>query len=107
MKLLYKEHKVELTLDERRTVYYILFHIMDADGVEKPEEMAFLDEIFAEFGLSIAEFDHVELYDMRYLKGRLSEFTPEKKNYAKSLFYRMASCDGYVDHREMAMIENL
>lgn len=107
MKLLHKENKVELTLEERRTVFYILFHIMDADGIEKQEEIAFLDDVFAEFGLTVAEFDHMELYDMRYLKEKFSEFTTEKRNYAKSLFYRMASCDGYVDHREMSMIENL
>lgn len=98
---------MKLTKEEKRIVFHILVHIMKADLIEDPREIQFLDNVFQEFNLDIAEFDHMELMDIDYLKGEFSNFSKEKKEYSKKLFYDMAGCDGYVDPREVEIIEKL
>ncbi len=77
---------------------------MKADLVMQPQETAFLDKAFNDFGLSIDEFDHMDDIDIDYLIKEYSIFSINKKQYAQDLFMKMALCDGYVDPREKEMI---
>ena len=48
-------------MEEKRIIFYILVQIMEADNIEDPAEMFFLDRIFHEFNFSIVEFDHMDI----------------------------------------------
>lgn len=96
---------MNLTLDDKRTLFQILNLIMKADLVVKQEEVKFLDSVFNEFGLSLDEFDHMDDIDTDYLKKQFAHFTNQQKQYAKKLFLQMARCDGFVDPREMDTID--
>jgi len=98
---------MNLTLKEKRIIYQILILIMKADLVNRQEELTFLDKIFHEFNLSIDEFDHMDNIDIDYLIEEMSSFPEECKRYAKKLFMQMAVCDGFVDPREMEIIEKI
>ena len=96
---------MNLTLDDKRTIFQILNLIMKADLVVKQEEVKFLESVFNEFGLSLDEFDHMDDIDTDYLKKQFAHFTNQQKQYAKKLFLQMARCDGFVDPREMDTID--
>ena len=85
----------------------MLILIMKADMILKPEESDFLDQVFENFELSIEEFDHMDDIDLDYLVKEFSKFEEEKKNYARQLCVQMAKCDGFVDPRELKIIELL
>ena len=98
---------MELTKNEKRIIFNILVLIMEADSVEDPAELTYLDKVFHDFNLDISEFDHMENQDMDYLCAEFSKFQQEKKDYSKKLFCEMAKCDGYLDPREQAIIDNM
>lgn len=99
---------MDLTLEEKRIIFYILVQIMEADAIEAPAEIAFLNSIFQEFNLNITEFDHMDnLVDFQYLSKEFSKFSQVKKDYSKKLFLHMAICDGHIDPREEAIINKL
>ena len=79
---------MNLTLDDKRTIFQILNLIMKADLVVKQEEVKFLDSVFNEFGLSLDEFDHMDDIDTDYLKKQFAHFTNQQKQYAKNKNYR-------------------
>ena len=49
----------------------------------------------------------MEEVDFDELSQAFSKFTEEKKDYAKQMFVKMSECDGYVDPREISLIEKL
>lgn len=98
---------MNLNANEKRIIFHILFHIMKADLVTREEEIRFLDQIFKDFKLSIDEFDHMDELDIDYLFKEYISFNDETKVYAHNLFLEMAKCDGYVDSRELEIIELL
>lgn len=97
----------EYTLSEKIIIFQILTQIMKADCILNPAEIDFLDYVFKEFSLNIDEFDHIEEYDLDVLAQEFSKFSIGKKEYAKKLFIKMAECDGYVDPREMSIIDSI
>lgn len=96
-----------LTLSEKRTIFRILNLIMRADFIIKPTEIEFLDKVFKRFELDLSEFDHMEDLEIEELFDIYSSFSSETKEYAKKLFIEMAECDGFVDPREMTIINKL
>lgn len=98
---------MNLTINEKRIIFQILFLIMKADMITKVEETEFLDRVFNDFKLSIDEFDHMDDVDMDYLVKEFASIADTKKQYAHKLFIDMAKCDGYADLREMKIIEML
>ena len=96
-----------LTLSEKRTIFRILNLIMRADFIIKPAEIEFLDKVFKRFELDLSEFDHMEDLEIEELFDIYSSFSSETKEYAKKLFIEMAECDGFVDPREMTIINKL
>lgn len=82
----------------------MLILIMKADLVTKDEEVEFLDRVFEEFELSIDEFDHMENIDADNLIKEYALLPCDTKIYARKLFFEMAQCDGFVDPRELSII---
>ena len=80
---------------------------MRADFIIKPAEIEFLDKVFKRFELDLSEFDHMEDLEIEELFDIYSSFSSETKEYAKKLFIEMAECDGFVDPREMTIINKL
>lgn len=97
----------ELTISERRTIFQILVLIMKADSILNPAETEYLNKIFHKFELDVSEFDHLEIVDFDYLSNEFANFSTEKKTYAKKLFVEMSECDGFVDSREVKIINSL
>ena len=97
----------ELTISEKRTIFQILVLIMRADSILNPAETEYLNKVFHDFELDISEFDHLEMIDFDYLSSEFSKLTADKKSFAKELFVEMSKCDGYVDPRELKIIEKL
>lgn len=98
---------VNLSLSEKRIIFRILNLIMKADFVINSAEVEYLDKIFDFFQLELSEFDHMEDVELDELIKGFTIFPAETKEYAKKLFMEMAECDGYVDPRELAIIEKL
>ena len=97
----------ELNISEMRVIFYILSLIMKADNILNPAEITFLDNVFEKFQLEINEFDHMDDLSFDELCKEYRILSPETQKYANMLFERMAECDGYVDPRELAIIQKL
>lgn len=95
------------TEEEKRTIVSILILIMEADNVIHPKEVEYINCVFDVFGLSSAEFDHMEMIDFNLLKLQFEEMTVSKKQIAKKMFLKMAGIDGFVDYREQKIIDEL
>ena len=96
-----------LTILEKRIIFRILNLIMKADFVINPAEVEYLDKIFDSFQMKLSEFDHMEDVELEELKKGFSLFAAETKEYAKKIFMEMAECDGYVDPREIDVIQSI
>lgn len=96
-----------LTISEKRTIFHILILIMQADCIINSAESSFLDDIFKLFDLDISEFDHIEDLDIDILANEFSNFSKETKDYAKDLFVTMSKCDGFMDPREIDIINRM
>lgn len=63
---------------------------------------------YGKYKSGIVEFDHMDnLWDLQYLSNEFSKLSQEKKDYSKKIFMEMAACDGYVDPREVSIINKL
>lgn len=97
----------ELTISEKRTIFQILVLVMRADSILNPAETEYLNKIFHDFELDLTEFDHLEMIDLDHLSSEYSQFSDDKKMYAKNLFVEMSECDGFVDPREVKIIKSV
>lgn len=97
----------KLTIEQKRVIFYILSLIMKTDNILNPAEVRFLDNVFKKFKLDISEFDHMDDVSFDELQEKYALFPPEVKEYGNNLFREMARCDGYVDPRELVIIQRL
>ena len=93
-------------------IHYLAFcrgfaSAQDSLNVFHEADSFFLDSIFEKFQLDINEFDHMDDLSFDELCKEYRILSPETKKYANMLFVRMAECDGYVDPRELAIIQKL
>ena len=95
------------TEKEQRIVIAILLAIMEADEIIDPQETIFLDNIIKQFNMSQDELDQISEYDLNLVFQEFKKFDNSKKLISKELFVGMAKCDGFVDPRELKIIENL
>ena len=98
---------MDLSVAEKRVIFYLLNMVLKADFIIRKEELDFLDEVFYMFELSIDEFDHMVNIDFDCLKNEFVSFPDDVKSYAKELFIAMAACDQHIDPREEALINSL
>ena len=92
---------------EKRTILHILTMIMEADSVIHPKEVEYIKSLMKEFGLSTAEFDHMEMLDFDVLKNEFKMMNLEKQNLAKEYFVNMAKVDGFIHPKEMDLINKV
>ena len=93
-----------ITLAEKRVIFCVLNLIMKADYIINSAETEYLDTIFKTFNLDLSEFDHMEEIEFNELLASFSRFPVATKEYARKLFIKMSECDGYVDPRELEII---
>ena len=71
---------------EKRTILHLLTMIMEADSVIHPKEIEYIKTLMKDFGLSSAEFDHMDMLDFAVLKNEFGMMDDEKRNIAKDYF---------------------
>lgn len=92
---------------EKRTILQLLTMIMEADTVIHPKEVDYINSLVKEFGLTSAEFDHMDMLDFAVLKNELGQMDEDKRNTAKDYFVNMAKVDGSVHINERNIINSL
>lgn len=92
---------------EKRTILHLLTMIMEADSVIHPKEIEYIKTLMKDFGLSFAEFDHMDMLDFAVLKNEFGMMDDEKRNIAKDYFINLAKVDGNVHINERNMIKSL
>ena len=92
---------------EKRTILHLLTMIMEADSVIHPKEIDYINSLMKNFGLSSAEFDHMDMLDFSTLKNEFYMMSTEKQNIAKEYFMDMAKADGYIHNDEWNIINSL
>ena len=92
---------------EKRTILHLLTMIMEADSVIHPREIEYIKSLMKDFGLSSAEFDHMDMLDFAVLKNEFGMMDDEKRNIAKEYFMNLAKVDGNVHINERNIISSL
>ena len=92
---------------EKRTILHLLTMIMEADSVINPKEVEYIKSVMKDFGLSSAEFDHMEMLDFDVLKNEFEMMDVEKQNMAKEYFVKMSKVDGFIHKSELKIINDL
>lgn len=95
------------TKPQQYAIISLLILIMEADGVIDPNEIKYLDSILADFNITETELDVINSYDIAQSCMILKSMDNHNIESAKAMFIQMAKCDGYVDPRELKIIENL
>lgn len=92
---------------EKLTIIAILVGIMEADEIIHPNEMEFLNSIISQFEISESELEQIVEMDLDLALCQFRKFSDDKRLESKKLFMDMARCDGYVDKRELKIINQL
>ncbi len=92
---------------EKRTILHLLTMIMEADSVIHPKEVEYIKSVMKNFGLSSAEFDHMDMLDFAVLKKEYSMMNKEKQDFANDIFLNMAKIDGNIHCNERNIINSL
>lgn len=96
-----------LSVNEKYAIINILSQIMAADGIIDPGEEEYMDNVFNELGITISDLEDASAIDAIHAKSIINEMSASHKEYTRLLFLGMAKSDGYVDPREMAVIEKI
>jgi uncharacterized tellurite resistance protein B-like protein len=78
---------------------------MEADHIIDPREVKFMDKIFLEFEIAESDIATINSYEFEQCRSIIQSMSVDKKQNAIKLFLEMAKCDGYVDPREIELIE--
>lgn len=81
--------------------------IMEADKIIHPKEVEYMDEVMRDLHVTVGDLDKMENKDIRSNKMVYEAMTPSKKVEAMRMFRHMAEVDGFVDPREMEIINYL
>ncbi|MBP5340776.1 MAG: TerB family tellurite resistance protein [Bacteroidales bacterium] len=92
---------------EKRTILQILTMIMEADAVIHPKEVEYINSLMNEFGLSSAEFDHMDMLDFDILKKEFGMMNKENQKLANEYFKNLAKIDGNIHNNEKKIIREL
>lgn len=92
---------------EKRTILQLLVMIMEADLVIHPNEVDYINSIREDFGLSSAEYDHMDMLDFDILKNDFAKMSVDKKNTAKRFFVDLAKADGNIHKNEQSLLDML
>lgn len=92
---------------EKLTILAILTAIMEADNVVHPAESTMFGKVLSYFDLKDSLTDIFDDYDLNLAIFEFKQFSAEKQQEAIKLFQEMASCDGFIDPRELKIINSL
>lgn len=95
------------TLSEKYAIINILFAIMEADTILHPKEIEFMNSIMESLQIVISDLDHLEMKDYNLDKQTVKSMSIEKRLETMALFQQMAKIDGFVDPRELDIINSL
>ena len=80
---------------------------MKVDGVIHPNEEEYMNNIYRAFGIKINDLEDIGNIDIIQAKYILDGMISEKKEHIRSLFIKMAECDGYIHPKEKHLIDSL
>lgn len=97
----------EYTLTEKYAIINILSAIMEADTIIHPKEIEYMNNVMQRLQIVISDLDHMEMRDFTLEKQVIKSMDIEKQQEAIALFYGMAEIDGFVDPRELELINSI
>ena len=97
----------DFTLTEKYAIINILSAIMEADTVIHPKEVEYMNSIMESLQIVVSDLDHLEIRDFRLDRQIIRDMPNDKRTEAMGLFRKMAEVDGYVDSREIDVINSI
>ena len=97
----------DYTLTEKYAIINILSAIMEADTILHPKEIEYMNTIMESLQIVVSDLDHLEMKDNNLDKQIIQSMPKEKRVEVISLFQQMAEIDGFVDPRELDIINSL
>lgn len=97
----------DFTLTEKYAIINILSAIMEADTVIHPKEVEYMNSIMESLHIVVSDLDHLEIKDFRLDRQIIREMSSDKRTEAMELFRKMSEVDGYVDPREIDVINSI
>lgn len=97
----------DFTLAEKYAIINILSAIMEADTVIHPKEVDYMNSIMKSLKIVISDLDHLEIKDFRLDRQIIRDMSSDKRAEAMKIFRKMSEVDGYVDSREMDVINSI
>lgn len=94
----------QYTVEERRTILYVLTEVMMADGFLHPSEQSFFDEIFDAIGADVSDLSAMEHIDKEYALAVFHKMDSLKQVHFKLALHSMAMADGVLDPREQNVL---
>jgi uncharacterized tellurite resistance protein B-like protein len=95
------------TLSEKYAIINFLSAIMEADTILNPKEIEYMNSIMESLQIVVSDLDHLEMKDNNLDKQIIQSMPKEKRVEVISLFQQMAEIDGFVDPRELDIINSL
>ena len=95
------------TLSEKYSIINILSAIMEADTIIHPKEIEYMNSIMESLQIFVSDLDHLEMKDFNLDRQTIKNMTEEKRLEALSLFQQMAEIDGFIDPREIDVINSI
>ena len=96
---------VQYSIEERRTILYVLTEIMMADEILHPSEQVYFDEIFNFIGADVSDLTAMEHIDNDYALSVIQKMDSHKQLHLKEALYSMAMADGILDPREQIILD--
>lgn len=97
----------DFTLTEKYAIINILSAIMEADTVIHPKEVEYMNSVMESLQIFVSDLDHLEIRDFRLDRQIIRDMPNDKRTEAMGLFRKMAEVDGYVDSREIDVINSI
>ena len=97
----------DFTLTEKYAIINILSAIMEADTVIHPKEVEYMNSVMESLHIVVSDLDHLEIRDFRLDRQIIRDMPNDKRTEAMGLFRKMAEVDGYVDSREIDVINSI
>lgn len=97
----------DFTLTEKYAIINILSAIMEADTVIHPKEVEYMNSVMDSLQIVVSDLDHLEIRDFRLDRQIIRDMPNDKRTEAMGLFRKMAEVDGYVDSREIDVINSI
>lgn len=92
---------------EKYATIHVLEQIMQADSIVHPKELEYMDAVYEKLSVTPNAFDHMELMDLQTAKYVIIKMTQSKQEEVRHMFETMCSVDGFIDNRELLVIDSI